>query len=91
MVPDDGAETSVALLRELRALQKLGCPIDYVKGAGEKELATFTLSILLSAAILRFLWNRSLVKHVSALRPIESIPDALLLSIALATVRGACD
>ena len=56
-----------------------------------KELATFTLSILLSAAILRFLWNRSLVKHVSALRQIESIPDALRLSIALATVRGACD
>tara|TARA_Y100001958_G_scaffold32930_1_gene21435 strand:- start:935 stop:1153 length:219 start_codon:yes stop_codon:yes gene_type:complete len=54
------------------------------------EIALFAISILLSAIILRFLWNHSLVKHVTALKEIKTILDAIGLSVALAVVRGAC-
>jgi hypothetical protein len=56
-----------------------------------REVALFILSILISAIILRYLWNRGLVKHVSALREVKTITDAILLSLSLAVVRGACD
>jgi hypothetical protein len=32
------------------------------------ELLTFVLMILITTFVLRFLWNRSLVKHVSVLK-----------------------
>lgn len=55
-----------------------------------REIALFSISILLSAIILRFLWNRSLVKHVPALKEVKTIVDAIGLSVSLAVVRGAC-
>lgn len=52
------------------------------------EILIFILAILISTFVLRFLWNRSLVKHVSVLRPLETMLDAFLLTLALAVVRG---
>lgn len=52
------------------------------------EILILLLSILISTLILRLLWNNSLVKHVSVLRPLNSFVDALLLSISLAVLRG---
>ena len=53
-----------------------------------KELLVFILSILISTFVLRFAWNQSLVKHISALKPIKTFQDAFILSLALSVVRG---
>lgn len=46
------------------------------------------LIIIISAFILRWLWNKVLVPHVTVLKPVESLLDAFLLSIAIAIIRG---
>jgi hypothetical protein len=52
------------------------------------EFLVFVLSILISTFLLRLVWNRSLVKHISVLKPINTMLDAFVLSIGLAVVRG---
>ena len=52
------------------------------------EFLIFVLAILISTFLLRFVWNRSLVKHITTLRPIETMLDAFVLAISLAVVRG---
>jgi hypothetical protein len=52
------------------------------------EILVLLLSILISTLILRLLWNNALVKHITVLKPIKTFVDALLLSIALAVIRG---
>jgi hypothetical protein len=52
------------------------------------ELLTFILVILITTFVLRFLWNNSLVKHVTVLKKIDTFLDAFILSLALAVVRG---
>ena len=52
------------------------------------EILVFTLVLLISTFILRYSWNRGLVKHVSILKPIDTFLDALILSIGLAAARG---
>jgi predicted AAA+ superfamily ATPase len=52
------------------------------------ELLTFVLVILISTFVLRFLWNRSLVKHVTVLKKLDTFLDAFVLSLALAVIRG---
>jgi hypothetical protein len=48
----------------------------------------YTLVLLISTLLLRFLWNESLVKHITTLKPIKSLLDAFLLSVALMIIRG---
>lgn len=52
------------------------------------EILVLLLSILISTLILRLLWNNALVKHITVFKPINTFVDALLLSIALAVIRG---
>lgn len=52
------------------------------------EFLVFVLSVLIGTFLLRILWNRSLVKHISTLKPINSLLDAFILSLSLAVVRG---
>ncbi len=52
------------------------------------EILIFTLILLISTFVLRFAWNRSLVKHITVLKPINSILDAFILSLSLAVIRG---
>lgn len=52
------------------------------------EILLYTLVILISTFLLRILWNRSLVKHISVLKPIDTTLDAFLLSVALMILRG---
>jgi hypothetical protein len=52
------------------------------------EVLLYVLVILISTFLLRILWNRSLVKHISVLKPISSMLDAFLLSISLMILRG---
>jgi hypothetical protein len=52
------------------------------------ELLSFVLVILISTFVLRFLWNRSLVKHITVLKKLDTFLDAFIMSLALAVVRG---
>jgi hypothetical protein len=47
-----------------------------------KLVILYTVIILISTFLLRFLWNESLVKHITVLKPIKSLLDAFLLSVA---------
>ena len=53
-----------------------------------KLVILYTVIILISTFLLRFLWNESLVKHITVLKPIKSLLDAFLLSVALMVLRG---
>jgi hypothetical protein len=53
-----------------------------------KLMILYTVIILISTFLLRFLWNESLVKHITVLKPIKSLLDAFLLSVALMVLRG---
>ena len=48
----------------------------------------YTIIIVLSTVLLRYLWNESLVKHITVLKPIKTMLDALLLSIGLMVIRS---
>ena len=52
------------------------------------EFLVFVLSILISTFLLRVVWNRSLVKHITVLKPINSLMDAFILALSLQVVRG---
>ena len=52
------------------------------------EILVFLLSILISTFVLRFAWNKSLVKHITVLKPINTFLDAFILSLAVSVVRG---
>ena len=52
------------------------------------EFLIFVLSILIGTFLLRLVWNRSLVKHINVLKPINSLLVAFILSLSLAVVRG---
>ena len=47
----------------------------------------FLLNLVISTFLLKLLWNRSLVKHVSMLRKVDTLLEAFILSIALSVVR----
>lgn len=64
---------------------------DVVKSRNTSDMLTeillFVLSILISTFVLRYLWNRSLVKHVTVLKPINSMLDAFILSLSISIIR----
>lgn len=53
------------------------------------ELLLFILNILIATFVLRFAWNRSLVKHITIFKPIDTMLDAFILALSLSIVRGA--
>jgi len=52
-----------------------------------EALVMFILLVLLSTFLLRFFWNRALVKHISVLKPLNTLLDALMLSLAINILR----
>jgi hypothetical protein len=52
------------------------------------ELLVFIVNILIMTFVLRFAWNRSLVPHITVLKPIKSMLDAFILALSLSVVRG---
>jgi hypothetical protein len=51
------------------------------------ELLLFILNILIATFVLRYAWNRSLVKHITILKPIETMLDAFVLALSLSIIR----
>lgn len=52
------------------------------------EFLIFLLNILIATFVLRFAWNRSLVPHITILKPLESMVDAFILALSLSIVRA---
>ena len=52
------------------------------------EFLLFILNILIATFVLRFAWNRSLVKHITIFKPIETMLDAFILALSLSIVRA---
>jgi hypothetical protein len=52
------------------------------------ELLIFILNVLIATFVVRFAWNRSLVPHVTVLKPLKSMLDAFILALSLNVVRG---
>ena len=52
------------------------------------ELLVFVLTVLVSTFLLRLVWNRSLVKHITVLKPLNTMLDAFILALSLQVVRG---
>jgi len=52
------------------------------------NLIVFAIYIIILTILLRFLWNQSLVKHISVLRPVDSLWHTFLLAVAVAAFKG---
>jgi len=62
--------------------------LNILQSRSQKEmiynLVVFLIYILILTLVLRFLWNKSLVKHISVLKSVDTLPQTLLLAIAIA-------
>lgn len=47
------------------------------------NILVFFLYILILTFVLRYLWNGTLVKHITILRPVDSLLNTFLLAIGL--------
>jgi hypothetical protein len=52
-----------------------------------KNVLLFAILIIIFTFIIKFLWNRALVPHVTVLKPVVDLKDALLLSFGLMLLR----
>lgn len=52
------------------------------------EFLIFVINILVATFVLRYAWNRSLVKHITILKPLETMLDAFILALSLSIVRA---
>ena len=43
----------------------------------------FLILVIISAFLVKFFWNRALVPHITVFKPVNTLLDALLLSIGL--------
>jgi hypothetical protein len=55
-----------------------------------KWLIIFMILLLINVLVIRFLWNTVLVKHITVFRPVETLLDTFLLSVALSLFSGSC-
>lgn len=52
------------------------------------EILVFTLQVLIMTFIIRLAWNRSLVPHVTVLKPLKSMLDAFILALSINVIRA---
>jgi glucose uptake protein GlcU len=48
------------------------------------NLLVFTLFVVIMTVIMKFLWNDTLVKHITILRPVDSLLQTFLLALGIA-------
>ena len=65
--------------------------LNILQSRSQKEiiynLIVFLIYILIMTLVLRFLWNKSLVKHISVLRPVDTLFQTFLLAVAVAAFK----
>lgn len=62
--------------------------LNIIQSRNQKEmiynLIVFTLFVVIMTVIMQFLWNSTLVKHISILRPVDSLLQTFLLALGIA-------
>jgi hypothetical protein len=62
--------------------------LNILQSRNQKEaiynLLVFTLFVIIMTVIMRFLWNDTLVKHITVLRPVDSLLQTFLLALGIA-------
>ena len=62
--------------------------LNILQSRNQKEaiynLIVFTLFVIIMTVIMRFLWNGTLVQHISILRPVDSLLQTFLLALGIA-------
>jgi len=66
--------------------------LNVLQSRSKKELLynaiVLAIYIIIMTILLRFLWNKALVKYVSILKPVDSLWHTFLLALAVAMFRG---
>lgn len=62
--------------------------LNILQSRNEREaiynLLVFTLFVVIMTVIMKFLWNDTLVKHITVLRPVDSLLQTFLLALGIA-------
>jgi len=65
--------------------------LNIIQSRNQKEmiynLFVFTLFVVIMTVLMQFLWNGTLVKHISILRPVDSLLQTFLLALGIALFR----
>jgi hypothetical protein len=65
--------------------------LNLLQSRSQKELlynaVVFAIYIIILTILLRFLWNQSLVKHISVLKPVDTLWHTFLLAVAVAAFK----
>lgn len=65
--------------------------LNILQSRNQKEalynLIVMVIYVIIMTILLRFLWNTSLVKHISILKPVDSLWHTFLLAVALAAFK----
>jgi steroid 5-alpha reductase family enzyme len=65
--------------------------LNILQSRNQKEvlynLIVFAIYIIILTVVLRFLWNQSLVKHISVLKPVDTLWHTFLLAVAVAAFK----
>ena len=51
------------------------------------NILVFVIFVVLMTIIMKFLWNGTLVKHITILKPVDSLLQTFLLSLGIALFR----
>jgi hypothetical protein len=51
------------------------------------NLTIFVLYVIILTFILRYLWNGTMVKHISILRPVDTLLQTFLLALGISLFR----
>jgi Na+/H+ antiporter NhaD/arsenite permease-like protein len=62
--------------------------LNILQSRNEREaiynILVFTLFVVIMTVIMKFLWNDTLVKHITVLRPVDSLLQTFLLALGIA-------
>jgi hypothetical protein len=65
--------------------------LNILQSRNQKEvlynLIVFAIYIIILTVLLRFLWNQSLVKHITVLKPVDTLWHTFLLAVAVAAFK----
>ena len=65
--------------------------LNILQSRNQKEalynLIVMVIYIIIMTLLLRFLWNQSLVKHISVLKPVDTLWHTFLLAVAVAAFK----
>lgn len=65
--------------------------LDILKSRNQKEMVynmlIFAIFVVIMTIVMQFLWNSTLVKHITILKPVDSLLQTFLLAVGIAAFR----